>query len=227
MLATRVRVRPCIERCSRPSDGRSQTTFEPSTLTLIWAGRERSSVPFGPVTLTWLALTSTDTPAGTGIGSLPIRLNSSSPDVAQYFTAEAGLVGLAAAHHALAGAEHDQAEPTEDARDLGLAGVDPEPGLADPLDAADHALAVGPHLELDAEHLTRRVGGLLELEAGDVALFGEDARQLLLQLRGGHEDLAPPSLVRVSNPGQHVRDRVADDTRVAQPGGGWHCHLVL
>src|ERR1700704_665395 len=127
MLATRVRVSPCMERCSRPSEGRSQTTVPSATLTAIWAGRDRSSVPLGPVTLTWLALTSTWTPAGTGIGSFPIRLIGSSPlspDVAQHFAAKAGAQRLASAHHALAGAEHYQAKAAENARDLGLARID-------------------------------------------------------------------------------------------------------
>src|ERR1700694_2657663 len=227
MLATRVRVRPCMARCSRPSEGRSQTTVPSSTLTLIWAGRARSSVPFGPVTLTWFTFTSTVTPAGTGIGSFPIRLTYfllflRSPDVAEYFTAEAGLVGLAAAHHAHARAQHDEAEPAEDARNLGLPGVDPQPRLADPLDAADHALAIGPDLELDPQHLARRIGGALDLEARQVALLGEDPGQLLLQLGGRHVHLAPARLVRVSNPRQHVRDRIADDPCVDQPSGRWH-----
>ena len=38
----------------------------------ICAGKVLSSVPFGPVTVTRLPLTSTLTPFGTGIGSLPI-----------------------------------------------------------------------------------------------------------------------------------------------------------
>src|SRR5207302_6455195 len=130
MLATSVRVRPCMERCSRPSEGRSQTTVPSATRTAIWAGRERSSVPLGPVTFTWLALISTWTPAGTGIGSLPIRLISTSPDVAQHFSAEAGPQCGAAAHHSLAGAEHHQAQPAENARNLGLARVDAKPRLA-------------------------------------------------------------------------------------------------
>src|SRR2546428_279542 len=72
MLATSVLVSPCSERCSLPSDGRRQTMVPPSTLIVIWEGRPRSSLPLGPSTVTWFLCTSTFTPLGTGMGSLPI-----------------------------------------------------------------------------------------------------------------------------------------------------------
>ena len=61
--------------------------------------------------------------------------SSGLPDVREDFAAELGLAGLRAGHDPLAGADDDDAEAAEDPRDVGLAGVDPQAGLADPLEA--------------------------------------------------------------------------------------------
>ena len=62
-------------------------------------------------------------------------MRSGLPDVGQDFAAELGLAGLGAGHDALAGADDDDAEAAEHARDVGLAGVDAQAGLADALEA--------------------------------------------------------------------------------------------
>ncbi len=74
MLATRVRVRPCSARDSRSSLGRV-TFSEPSSSfsTLIGEATVWLSVPLGPLTVTEEPSMVTSTPAGTVIGSRPMR----------------------------------------------------------------------------------------------------------------------------------------------------------
>ncbi len=74
MLAIRVRVRPCRARDERSSSGRV-TFIVPSSsrATVIGAATVCVRVPFGPFTITCAPSRVTSTPAGTVIGSLPIR----------------------------------------------------------------------------------------------------------------------------------------------------------
>src|SRR4051794_16336404 len=171
MLLTRVRVRPCSCLWVFVSLGRVTRSTSPSRLTLISGWRSRDSEPFGPVTATWRPSMATSTPAGTWIGSRPIR-DIGLPDVRQDFAAELGLAGLGAGHDALARADDDDPEATEDARDVGLAGVDPEAGLADPLETAHHrdlAIDVAQRQPEDV------LGAVLLLgDLGDEALGLED-----------------------------------------------------
>src|SRR5216684_598081 len=187
----------------------------PSTcLTVISAGKVRSSWPFGPSTLTWPGCKVTFTVPGNGIGSFPIRDNSFLrllPDVCQHFAAEALTGRLAPAHDSFGCAENGDAEPTEDSRDLCLARVHAQAGAADPLHARDHASAIGASLEDDTHRLSGSVS--LDLVAGDVALVLQDARDLELQLGSRDLHLGMPSRVRVAHAGEHVRDRVAHDSR--------------
>src|SRR5579864_7358468 len=102
------------------------------------AGRVRSSWPFGPSTLTWPGSRVTFTPPGTGIGSFPIRDNSSFdllPDVCEHFAAEPLPRRLATAHDSFGCAENGDSEPAEDPGDLRLPRVDAQAGAADPLHA--------------------------------------------------------------------------------------------
>src|SRR4051812_21925340 len=143
MLLTRVRVSPWSCLWVLVSLGRVTTSTSPSWLTLISGWRSRDSVPFGPVTVTWRPSMATSTPAGTWIGSRPIR-DIGLPDVRQDFAAELGLAGLGAGHDALTRADDDDPEAAEDARDVRLSRVDPQAGLADSLEAAHHR-----HLAVD------------------------------------------------------------------------------
>src|SRR3954470_18630287 len=92
MLAIRLRVSPCNERCVGSSDARS-TRKVPSSVTIeIWRGTLRDNSPLGPLTRTLSSATSMVTVVGTVIGILPIRdmLVQSSvqlPDVGQDFAA--------------------------------------------------------------------------------------------------------------------------------------------
>src|ERR1700738_3397841 len=141
----------------------------------------------------------------------PARL----PDVGQHLSPNAGPLGLQAAHHALAGGKDRDPEATEDSGDLGLSGVDPQAGTADPLHAGDHALAIRPRLEGYLDHLSGPVGILLDFVAGDVALVAQDPRYLELQPGGRDRDVGMPCRVRVPDPGQHVGDGVAHDPHCA------------
>src|SRR5438477_6245757 len=132
MLATRVRLRPCSERCTRESVGRS-TVMVPSTwLTRIAGGNVRASVPSAPLTLTWLPLNVTSTPGGIVIGILPMR-DISSPHVGDHFAAQLGALRGASGHQPVRGRDDGDAQAAEDAGDLALARVDAQ---ARPADAA-------------------------------------------------------------------------------------------
>src|SRR3990172_3218511 len=126
MLLTSVRVSPCSCLCIFCSLGRAMTT-----------------VPFGPLTVTVEPSMVTSTPLGTGMGRRPIRDIAALPDVRQDFAAELGLASLRAGHDPLAGADDDDAEAPENSRDVGLAGIHAQPGLADALQPGyDRHLAV-------------------------------------------------------------------------------------
>src|SRR5215472_16967521 len=180
MLASSVRVRPCSDRCSRPSVGRSHVSCAPSILIEIWAGRARSSRPLGPSTVTWFASIRTLTPLGTGMGNLPILDMATAflPHVCEHFAADAGVQRLPPAHHTLAGGQDRDAQAAQHPRDLSLAGVDAQAGTADALHARDYLLAVAARLQGDLQVLTCVPLGLLHVVAGDVALVLEDARHL-------------------------------------------------
>src|SRR5512142_2603930 len=128
----------------------------------------------------------TSTPAGTAMGRRPIR-DIGLPDVGQDFAAELGLAGLRAGHDALAGADDDDAEAAEDPRDVGLAGVDPEAGLADPLEARhDRDLAVDV-----AQRQPQDLGRAVPLlgDVVDEALGLQGPGDLALRPRGRDDDL--------------------------------------
>ena len=74
MLATSVRVSPCSEREARWSSGRVTDRVPSATRsTRIGDGTVWLSVPLGPLTVTCAPSMVTSTPAGTVIGSRPMR----------------------------------------------------------------------------------------------------------------------------------------------------------
>src|ERR1700680_2367439 len=205
---------------SRPSD----------CLTVISAGRVRSSKPFGPSTLTWPGSRVTFTAPGTSIGSFPIRDNSSCyllPDICQHLAAQALAQRLAPAHDPFSGAEDGNPEATEDPGDLRLARVDPQSGAADPLQPGDHASAVRAGLEDDTHGLGDAVG--LDLKPGDVTLVLQHPGDFELQLRGRHLHLWVTRRVRVPDAREHVRDGVVDDAGrdSLDRFGDYGCHHQL
>src|SRR5690606_31528615 len=124
MLATSVRDRPCSDLCNVSSDGRDTVIVLPSIATLISWWITRLSSPFGPFADTLLPSILTVTPAGTVIGSFPIRdIVGSLPDEGQQLTAGALRARLAVRHQALRGGQDGHAESVAHARNLAGANV--------------------------------------------------------------------------------------------------------
>src|SRR5688500_14261980 len=143
MLATSVRLRPCSERWRGSSLGRS-TSSSPSSRRMITSPCSvRVSSPLGPFTRTVLPSSCTSTPAGTGIGLLPIRdisIISPLPDEGDDFATDLGRAGLTVGHHAPGGAQHGHAQAVAHARDLLDPHVLAQPRLADAAQLADDGL---------------------------------------------------------------------------------------
>src|SRR5215472_7516757 len=165
-----------------------------------------ASSPFGPLTLTSPSATFTATPLGTLIASRPILLIVSLPHERHDFAAEAHALGLFAAHYALRRRHDDEPEPAHALRDLALRRVEPKTGLADALQAVDHALSVRAVLERDADVLARRAGH--DFEILDEALGFEDLRDLFLQPRRRDVDPLVERRVGIADAGEHVGDGV-------------------
>src|SRR5215213_8082681 len=127
MLATSDRVRPCSERCARSSSGRVTTRSSPSRVIEMSSGASCSSVPRGPLTVTWLPSSVTSTPLGMVMGCLPIRdIGAPLPDLAQDLAAHAALARLAVGHESLVGREDGDAHAAEHAGHVVRTQVDPE-----------------------------------------------------------------------------------------------------
>src|SRR5690606_35459917 len=106
MLATSVRVSPCSARCRGSSDGRRTTMCPSSTATCMSGCSVRESSPFAPLTRTVLPSIFTSTPAGSGIGCLPMRDTTATslaplPDVVDDFPADALLARFLLRHQCL------------------------------------------------------------------------------------------------------------------------------
>src|SRR5450759_2344703 len=209
MLDTRVRVRPWSCLCTLVSEGR-WTRSVPSSWTTFMSGcRSRPSVPLGPSTVIARPSTVTVTSAGTVMGRRPIRdIYPLLPDVGKDFAAELCPACLRAGHDPLAGADDDDAEAPENPRDVRLARVDAQSGLADPLESGhDGHLAVNV-LELEMQDRNGTISVLAN--GGDEAFVLEDAGDLTLGPRRGNDDLGMPSARRVADPREHVRDGIGD-----------------
>ena len=96
-----------------------------STLISIDGAKVRCSVPREPVTLRRLPFSrATSTPSGTGIGSLPMRdIRIDLPHERDDFAAQSGTLRGAPGHQSARRRDDRDAEATENARDLGLAGI--------------------------------------------------------------------------------------------------------
>src|SRR4029450_11243134 len=70
------------------------------------------------------------------------------PDVREDFAAQLRLARLLAGHDPLAGADDDDAQAAQDARNVGLARIDAQARLADPLEPGDDR-----HLAVDVLEL--------------------------------------------------------------------------
>src|SRR5260370_14601021 len=197
MFETRGRVRRWRERCSFDSLGRSTTTLPSWTETRICGLSTRVSSDLPLLTETVWSKTVTVTPLGILTGSLPILLMGS-PNVTHDLAAQARLGCFLTGHDAMRRRENDDTQAAQDTRDLGLAGVHAQPGLADPAQPGEGLAPRRLRLEGDVELLTLFRRG--DVVGGDIAFLLEDAR-----------DLHPDARRRDRHP------RVAGGVRVADP----------
>jgi hypothetical protein len=112
------------------------------------------------------------------------------PDEREDFAAQLRLTRLLAGHDPLARADDDDAEAAEHPRDIRLARIDAQAGLADPLEAGDHRDLPVDVLEGDAQVGRRAV--LLLADVGDEALVLEDAGDLALGPRRRDDNFRVP-----------------------------------
>src|SRR3954447_24932432 len=207
MLLTSVRVSPWSDLSIFVSVGRTMVMVPSSCSSAMRGGSWRVSDPLGPLTVSTRPSSVTSTPSGTVMGRRPIR-DIGLPDVREDLAAQLGLAGLAAGHDPLGRADDDDAEAAEHARDVRLARVHAQAGLADPLEPRDDRHLAVDVLQLQAQHLAGAVALLADV--GDEAFLHEDPRDLSLGARRGNDDLGVARPGRVADAGEHVRDRVGD-----------------
>src|ERR1700726_266440 len=119
MFATSERVSPCSALCSPRSVGRVTISCSPSWVTSMSRLMRSESSPLGPFTRTDSGSIETVTPAGTGMGCLPILdISSSSPDLRQDLAAHARGASVMAGHHATRGRHDRGAHAAEYLRDV-------------------------------------------------------------------------------------------------------------
>src|SRR5215211_972765 len=205
ILETSERVRPWSARSSPRSVGRFTSSSPSDCSTEMRVGTLWVSSPSGPLTMTRPGESDTLTPAGTGMGSLPIRLMRL-PDEAHHFAADAQLLRRPARDEPARRGDDRRAHAAEDARQALLLGIDTAARLRDPLQVGDDPLAVPTELELDGQSIE----GLAALDAviPDVALLLQEARDLDLHARRRHRDRLLERLVGVPDARQHVGDGV-------------------
>src|SRR6266540_1003642 len=211
MLAKRVRVSPCSERCRRSSEGRSTRTVPFSMTIRMSAWKVCSRVPLGPFTDTRDPSTPTSTPEGMVMGCLPIRDISLPrlPDVRENFPAHAKLLGLAVGQHSSRSGQDSDAQPAQHPGYLFLVRIDSPPRRRHPLQAAHGALPIGAVLQADDDPAI--LAFPLHSRLGDVSLTDQDLGDALLQLGGRHHHLVLVGHRGVADPGEHVRHRVGHD----------------
>src|SRR4051794_38403597 len=207
MFLTSVRVSPWSDLSIFVSVGRTMVMVPSSCSSAMRGGSWRVSDPLGPFTVSTRPSSVTSTPSGTVMGSRPMR-DIGLPDVREDLAAELGLAGLAAGHDPPRRADDDDAETAEHARDVGLAGVHAQAGLADSLEARDDRHLAVDVLELQAQH--RRGPLALLADVGDEAFLHEDAGDLPLGAGGRDDHLGVAGAGRVADAREHVRDRVGD-----------------
>src|SRR5271167_1735530 len=120
MFATSERVSPCSARCSPRSVGLLTSSCSPSCTTSISRGMRSDSSPLGPVTRTDSGSIATVTPAGTGMGCLPILdiALCSSPDLGEDLAADARRARVVAGHHAMRGRDDRCTHAAKHLRDV-------------------------------------------------------------------------------------------------------------
>src|SRR4029077_8502831 len=211
-LAARLRARPWYFARSGLSDSRDACSTLSATANLMPGGVAWRILPFGPCTSSAPSTTLTVTPLGSAIGFLPIRdIVFVLPDVAEHFAADARFDRGLAGHHAARRREDAGAEARQHFRHVVSAEVDAAAGAADALDARDQLFAVRAVLQEEPQRFAGArlaVGFVEDLEALDVALVLQDARDVGLDARRRHVHARELRGDGVANPGKHVRDRI-------------------
>src|SRR5262245_33150196 len=207
MLLTRTRMSPWTLRARRVSSRRFTTTADPSTATVTSGSIRRSSLPFGPSTRTRSSATCTLTPAGTVMGSLPMRdMVASLPDRADDLAADVLAARVAIDEDALWRREDVHTEPAPHGRDVLHADVDAEARPAHAPHPGDHGATLSVVAEIDAQDVPRR--RVDHRRALEIALVDEHARDLFLLARPRHVDARLARVVRVPDAGEKVGDGI-------------------
>ena len=192
------RVSPCSARCSPRSVGRV-TSSSPSVLLDVDVARDAlGELALGAVDAHALGLDRRRSRRGHGDGLLADAGHAGYQTSATTSPPTPARAGVVAGHHAAGGGDDRRAHAAQHLRDVLRVDVGAPAGARDALQAGDRRLAVLGVLQATAICSPARSGsGGCDLEALDVALLREDARELALELsRPG----CRRSLVRAATP---------------------------
>ena len=194
MLNTSERASPCSARCSPRSVGRLTSIWSSSCSTVMSRGMRSVSSPLGPLTRTRSVSMDTVTPAGTGMGCLPMRLIAArSPHLGH--RARRPRRRWRASWPVITPWEVEMIVVPMPPCTLGMwrgVHVHPPARPRDPAQAR-RSPACGPRCSAGRSRRrspARPRLGALGVEAVDVALLGQDARQLARQARGGGQTVS-------------------------------------
>src|SRR5262245_5129660 len=227
-LATRARAVPCMAVYSSP--WRSAVNLPSSSLKLILhcRGIGTASFPFGPSTATSDSVTFTLTSFGISITFFPTRditfmvvggwwlvvggsfghapTTNDEPliNAAHHLAADVGLTRLFACHHAARSAHDVDAQTAQNLPDLFARNVDAAARKRNALKARNHALAVRPVAQKDAQRPSFAAFDGLDAVIGNVPFLFEDARNFDLQARRRHIHFGVTPADRVPDARQHV-----------------------
>src|SRR5215208_2322509 len=129
---------------------------------------------------------------------------ASLPDPRYELAAHALAARVVAGHHAPGGGDDHGSHAALDLGHIGRGDVLAPARLRQALNAEDDRLAVVGVLQLDPQRAADPGG--LDLVAVDVALLGEDARQLGLEGRSRHRDLVVVGAQSVADAGEEIGD---------------------
>src|SRR5487761_122984 len=202
-LATRARANPCSARCD--SLCRVAISWPSFWSNLILPGTGTRILPLGPCTSIASSAIWTFTPAGSGIGFLPIR-DMALPNLAQKFAAHAFFPGGLAGHDSARRGKNRDAHAADDGANGALANVTAAAGTRYALQIRQHAALVAGVAEKDAQHLVLVL--VDDFVRRDVAFFLQHARNLNFQFRRRQIHARMARAHGVADAREHVSNRV-------------------